>query len=415
MIKVKILSLLLSVTLLLFSVIPVHAAETGDFDLINVLDYCTPDDSGEYLVFLDAGETDVSFTGDPAFRAYDINLLCYITGTITGIKFISSGGVEFNLNYTKVAYNLYRITGYVQGYSIENSKLRFTHSSNISVEFLSYYINPVYADFVAELGTFYLETHGFSPTINYNPADTINGRTWTANEDYRNAYLSVNGNVNNWHLYDYLDLQFSFACSGINSISVMFGAETVPFQSSIILDAGLSVTEHIVTVRIDVRGLDRSSDSYPIICIEANCSPGLQNAFNVLSVAGVLDVESINPLSYWLHRLNSSIDTNFQVVFTWLRSIFDSLQGNTQAADSFNDQAQQKNDQLQDMVGIMDSVSRPDINQLNPSLSIQNSGADIAGGIGPVLTVPMQNPIILQVLILSLTFVMIAYVLYGKR
>lgn len=81
----------------------------------------------------------------------------------------------------------------------------------------------------------------------------------------------------------------------------------------------------------------------------------------------------------------------------------------------FDFESAEKNEQLQDMVGVIDSVQRPDIGSLDPAAGISNSGADIAGGIGPVLTVTMQNPIILQVLILSLTFAMIAYVLYGKR
>lgn len=410
----NVITLLLVVTLCFVSAVPASASEKGDFDLINVLDYCTPNDSGEYLVFLDAGEDDVLFSGDPAFRAYDINLLCYITGTFTGVKFISSGGVQFNLNYTKVAYNLYRISGYVQGYSIENSIIRFTHSANISVEFLSYYINPVYADIVAELGTFYLETHGFSPTINYNPADTINGRTWTANEDYRNAYLSVQGNVNNWHLYDYLDLQFAFACSGINSISVMFGSETVPFQSSIVLDAGLSVTEHIVTIRVDVRGLDRSSEFYPIIRIEANCSPGLENAFNVLSVSGVLDVDSVNPIAFWFQKLFHQNESNQSVIVRWLSYIWESLSGDTTPGNEFTDDMVDKNEELGNIADSIGSVSKPNIDSINPSVNITNTGANIAGGVGPVLTSIMTSDSFSPLILMVLTFALIAYVLYGK-
>lgn len=426
MIKVKILSLLLSVTLLFFAVIPAHAAE--DTFNVNLLDYCTPNNSGDLYVTVNANKQDVTFSNDLGFIGYYIDILCYFYGELpSAVNFVSASGTTLiPLTLTRLDSNLYRIQGNTSGYLFANFALRFTVSNTLQISFMSFNISTFRSDSYPETGKVTLETYGYSPTINYNPSDAINGRTWTGYDDYTDNFISAKATLDDWKLYDWWDSVFFLACSDINSITVTQGSNNIPFEVSVIGNPSWIINDYYISISVDLSACNKRINDAPTVHIEASAAPGESNTFTVISMAGVVRIYDTNSLSYWLQRIHIKLDGIADPIVDKLEfvrnsinrqldNVITAIRGNSSAADDFNSESADKNEQLQDMVGIMDSVSRPDINQLNPSLSIQNSGADIAGGIGPVLTVPMQNPIILQVLILSLTFVMIAYVLYGKR
>lgn len=411
---VKILSLLLSVTLLFFAAVPARASE--DHATFNVLDYCTPNNSGNYIVSLSQSDTDISFDAPVDFMVYSIDILVYLYSSSgsypTQVYFVTQGGYEYPLTITSIDQNLYRIQGNISGIWFTNVKLRFIHTGSLSVSFFSFRVSTFRKSVYPETGVAKLETYGYSPTINYNPSDEINGRTWESNID---NFISIRATITDWKLYDRLEFQFFLLCSDITSVCVMAGNQVLDADVSTVLNSEWVTKEFYITVSVDLKDLNLRTTDIPTVFIEAEGVSEASNTFTVISMAGVVYIDEVNSLSYFLQRIYFKLDDLVDPIVVKLDSVIAAIKGDTDAADDFNSESAEKNEQLQDMVGVMDSVQRPDINQLDPITQLNNSGADIAGGIGPVLTVPMQNPIILQVLILSLTFALVAYVLYGKR
>lgn len=411
---VKILSLLLSVTLFFFAAVPARAAEVNH---INVFDFAMPNGGDSFQVSLTPTNRDITFKLPSAFVTYyfDCTFYAYASAGLESVIGLSDGGTNFNLTLDKIANNVYRLHGNINGLIVQNFRIRFVASSNITVSFLSFHLMNFRETVFPETGRCLIRSQSFTDTINYNVADTVNRRVFDSTDDPGACQVVLDVEWDDWKLYDSLSFIIWFSGTNINSISALFGESYLDIEYNFIDASDLAKNQYYISCKVDLSNVDRRSSNIPTVHVEASNVPGQKCVVDVLDMAGHINSFDVNPVVYWLQKLNLDIDTRFGVVYTWLSTIWNTLSGNSTAADQFNDQADQKNEQLQDMVGVMDSVQRPDINKLDPVTQLNNSGADIAGGIGPVLTVPMQNPIILQVLILSLTFAMIAYVLYGKR
>ena len=105
---------------------------------------------------------------------------------------------------------------------------------NQTVLFLSFNISPFRYFYYDETGTVKLETYAYSPTINYNPSDTINGRTWTGVDNYTDNFVTAKATLNDWKLYDSWDAVFFLAVSDINTITVTQGSDVIPADISVI-------------------------------------------------------------------------------------------------------------------------------------------------------------------------------------
>lgn len=98
-----------------------------------------------------------------------------------------------------------------------------------------------------------------------------------------------------------------------------------------------------------------------------------------------------------------------------LEQVLDSLnQDSGGAAQDFQDSIANQDQQLDQMVGIMDSIERPDAGSINVSIDDYVSQNDIAA-FSPLLTSVFNCPLILEMLLMVLTFALVAYVLFGKR
>ena len=405
--KTKIIALLLSVTLFFFAAVPARA--TGDsFDVVNVLDYSMPNDGDNVNVGLPVGTNDISFSIPSNIRIYDVDMLLVISGTFTGISLVDSSGTVYDLTYYKVADYVYRVQGFCNGVRSENFKLRFTHSTYLQVDFYSFDIFSWSRLVYNETGKAVLETASYSNTISFDPDDSINGRSWTGASDYTDLWGSVSAYVPDWYLYDYVDMQFTLSVSDISSISVIMGNQTVPFTCSIVGNPSWVINDYFITVRIDLRGLDRvNSDGIPTVQLEFTCAPEETNQFHVGSMVGILQTDTIDPVVFWLRKLRISVDSGFD-------RVIDAIRGDTSSGDSFQDSVEDEINELDQAADIMDSVSRPDINGIDISMDQYASAADLA-----VLTAPVslffEIDLFKSILIMSILFATVSFVLFGKR
>lgn len=415
MIKVKILPLLLSVILFFFSAVPASAAE--EVNSINILDFSTPNDSGSYQVSLTSTNNVIQFSFPTGLIAYyvDIVFYAYAGSGLTGVSATTLAGTNLNLSLDTIANAVYRLHGSVNGRILEGLKLLFYSSGNITVQFLSFKIQNFRETVFAESGSCVIGSPLFSGTISYRPTDSTNRRIFESTDDPGYSHVWLTLTWDDWKLYDSLSFTIYYTGTDVLSISAKYGSDVIPIMHSFINSSGLARNSFIISGTISLNDIDKRSDNIPTVEIYCSNVVGNTCTVDIVSMSGSISSFDVNPVVYWLQSLNLNVDLWFDTISYQMIDLIDAVRGNSSLADDFNDQSSEKNEQLQDMVGVMDSVQRPDINTLNPSLTISNAGADIVGGIGPVLTVPMQNPIILQVLILSLTFAMIAYVLYGKR
>lgn len=98
----------------------------------------------------------------------------------------------------------------------------------------------------------------------------------------------------------------------------------------------------------------------------------------------------------------------------WGQKIVDAISPSDPGSDQFKDDLQQAEDELSHMGDVMDSVTRPNINQINPDVDNIVKPADITLVASP-LAVVFDNPYILSMFVLSFTMALAGFVLFGKR
>lgn len=415
--KMKIFTLLLSVTLFFFAAMPARA--TTDYDngqLMDVLDYANSNESNvNTTVFYGEGQLNFKLPANMTISYVDIVFQCWgsTAAELQSVTLLRQGSALTTLTVKHISGYLYRAFGTFTTRAFNTVGLKFVTSDSSLVKYASIdsFKVGVYSNTSIDVeGYCSITSDSYSGSIHYVPTDTINYRSWVNDESYDNSHFDLYIYTPDWSKFDYIDYNIFCDVSDITSIHCEYGGNIVPIEVDYLDNTSMSSAGYGISVRIDLSNIDRSSYSGngPILWIDGVLHVGLTNFISVAYIVGHVRYTAQNPVVYWVKNLFYRIDSGFD-------SLLDALIGDTSSADDFNSESAEKNEQLQNMVGVMDTVQRPDINQLDPITQLNNSGADIAGGIGPILTVPMQNPIILQVLILSLTFALVAYVLYGKR
>lgn len=114
---------------------------------------------------------------------------------------------------------------------------------------------------------------------------------------------------------------------------------------------------------------------------------------------------------YWLSGRFTDVTSS---ISNWGQKIVDALSPDDPGSDQFKDDLQQAEDELQNMGDVMDSVTRPDINSINPAVDNIVAPSDVTMMASPLVVV-FDNPYILSMFVLSFTMALAGFVLYGKR
>lgn len=267
--------------------------------------------------------------------------------------------------------------------------------------------------------------YGYGATINYRPSDTINHREWEASSEFTTPFLQLDLFSSEWKKYDYIDYIVTVNCMSFLSIAAFHDGVQIPIDYDLIENSTIGTSTYTFSIRMDLRGLDRSVSSFPNIHIELQQSPGEYNLVGVLSCVGGISVSTLSPFQYfsynlfsrlssWIYSPLSTIRQFVSSISVTVSSIYNALSGPNQGVDHIGQQVQDKEDQLQDMVAEMNSVTRPPIDDVDGDVSDIISTDDLvlaSQGLGNLI----QNEIIISIFSMSLLLCLASYVFFGKK
>lgn len=412
----RVISIFLTLVLLIgcmsISVFANGLSEFSNDSLVNVMDYIdfpqwyfTPSLSEETIY--------IDFPEDRVFYGFDFVFLDNSAVSAVYFNHPSLGRVPMSL--IDIGHQLKRC--FVDNVMWTGSGGSFTfvygHSNpSYWIQINSFYINySNVSHFTAPV-----VASGFTPSssidLSLNTGDSRPTQaTWSAT-DFNNLPFSIDISCPDWKKYDFIDFQFICTVKSITSVSVSFGDFLVPFSFSEVYIDGSSSISIITSLRIDLRGLDRNSTSTPTIVLTGNSNFESLNAFKLADCSGYLYLNKVNPLFYYFKDLKTKLEVLFYDLGNSISSSFNP--DDSGSSSQFQESLSNQSDQLSNISDSMDSVLKPDLNSFNIDLDSFASNANISG-VGSVLAVPMKNELLLQVLIMTFTFALVGYALFGKR
>lgn len=128
------------------------------------------------------------------------------------------------------------------------------------------------------------------------------------------------------------------------------------------------------------------------------------------SLETVIENEFSKHTSTMSVRFNT-LSTNLQA---WFNSLELTIKGDAHAGDDFQDDVSGKDQELEDMSSVMDSVTRPALDQIDVSVDSYVTQSDITTLTAPLL-VFFTGDVFGPIVIMSILMATVSYVLYGKR
>lgn len=407
------LSLALAFVILGFSlVVPAQAAES-DSVLLDVLSYGSIKSvsTGSFIdnyFYFDGTSCKISFD-NPSVGDYnyvDMVVSWAYTSTLTSVTF----GREFNqagLTISHITGNMYRVYGQVTTQRIDD--IFFTFNCSGSVSYCT-----IYSLKIGSIGTEYVDTEAFcsitadnyTDTIHFVPTDTINHRFIDSSADINNTDFECFISTLNWRDFDYIDFQFYFDCAAVTSVSAVFGSSVIPVDYSLVQSSSIDGDSYYLTLRLDVSSLDKSSSDYPQIIVTGRFDFQSVNLISFVNCSGHITRTFISPLAHFFSSLRSWIDSLGD-------RIVSALNGNTSSGDDFKDDSSGLISDLDDISGVLDSVQRPSMDNVNMDFTGNISGATslMATTFNSFTSIPWVNTIFMA----SITLALISYILFGKE
>lgn len=298
---------------------PVSADELYNGNWVSVLDFDSVDDYGGNTLYVPGGGSNfVNFDLPVTMNIALVDLVFSSAYSISQVGFSYGDSNYYSANINYIGGNLYRVSANLPGWGSNKIRVSFSSSNSAYVEILRFdisaysstqYLVEAYAD---------IESLNFVDTIHYVPTDDVNHRFFTASTDIANNFFGVYCWVPDWYKYDYLDFEFVISASSINSISCVMGPIIVPIDYSFVNSTNQVYSDFMVTVRVDVSGLDRSASDYPMLIIEADVINGGLTGISVLNVSGGLWFDLVQPELYYLRRIRDSITSGFSNLSSWI-------------------------------------------------------------------------------------------------
>lgn len=414
----RFLSLALICAILVCSLAPVVSASEDDYGIIEVLDFCLPNESSSSKVYY--ANMPAAFTMDQsrAIRYMDIIFEVPVGQTPTvfyaAIARTSPQDSAFcNFTIINIHDNVYRAFGTCDLVT----KGFFLHIGNsISwVDFISVRVSYSPLTGIDEKGSCFISATGYTDTINYVPTDIINYRHFTGNSSPESNSLWLHINCPNWRKYDYLDIYFTADISSLNTISATLGDTIIPFRSSVI-DSGAGIQNHYgVTIRLDLREIDRSSSEELFVSVFGNVNSGSDNFISMDGIRGFYLAASFDSGVSWYRKLynsiNSLISKNNSILLK-LGDIYEMLIQDNKASEDFQDEASGLISGLDGISSSMDAVERPSMDTVNVDYSADISDASVL--MANLFSAVSSSAWVSRIILASITIGLISYILYGK-
>ena len=422
----RILSVLLILSLCCCMAFPVSAT-TVDHYRFNVLDLCTLNDEGNQT-YLNSGDNSVTFNYGFRSIVSGVDILCKFYVAPSAVYFVDFAGNRHPLEVVSLGNDLYRVYGSFNISDNTNITLVISTTQSNSVDFYSFYVSSVASTYFDSECYCNIGTVDYDSTIHFVPTDEINYRTFRGTDDFLLANYSLYLYNLDWRKYDYVDFLVLCNVDSVSSVTCTIGSLNVPFEVSFIDNDSMTAHDFLFSVRVDCRGLDRSSSDYPTVYVEGNVITGELNMISVMACSGVLDT-TLNTEFTLLQRIKNAITsgfgdlentlyTYFSYINSWMNdqtsAIVSALRGDTAPGDSFQSDVAEKDSELKDMAAIMDSVDKPDVNGIDVNVNDYVDSNILAGsmyGISYVASSPLFSDVLLMAVLLATA----GFVLYGKR
>lgn len=412
---------------------------------VNVLDYSTLDDSGANYIYL--------YDNDPFYytlpskgTVFGIDLLVYCRYGIESVQFCRDETENDWLDafIYEIGDGVYRIIGGGKRVSWEKVYIKIdtdvsSSSTRALLNILSFNVSytpttsgVLNASLTGLVGTgdsFSAQYTGTTVTASW---DTVGSGY---DERHFSSYIRF---PDNWQAYDYIDIILTLWVDEIDSITADDGIYSLPVEVTPLYQVGQATqpgtANNIISVRIDLRGMDRSGSNYPLLRISGYSYTAF-NSFAIAHCSGIALTNEISPITFWIQQVGgwfssqtSSIGNWFNqqisAVQTWGKNITDSVATwgkNIVNAISGKGDASQVQDninsavgELEDVQSVMDSVSRPELNAIDFNVSgmLDTSAVAVYGNIFSTL---IGNQYMTNILMIAFILAAASFLLFGRR
>lgn len=258
-----------------------------------------------------------------------------------------------------------------------------------------------------------------------------------------------------WKKYDFLNFTIALDTLSVDSLSVSgFGGYVVPFEMSYLTDTE-NMNLKVINISCDLRDLQRTYDliDYIEVYVTGTTKANTEQHAHIYHAYGVTGFSAPSADLFWYQRLWNSIESGFSSLIgsvsyefntlrdqftshtnivvgkfnslteeirsklttsnSWLNKIWTAL-GGGRIDEEFQEDLDEKKDNLDDLSNTLGSVGAPDISDVNLNINglvNPNVVTLTTSGISTVLS----NEIILRVLIISATFAVAGFILFGKK
>lgn len=444
-----------------FLPISASAAEIDNRFGLDIMDYSTVNNSGSNFFSFSNTKT-INIDIPNSYYTTYVEVIYNVTGGAVPTSVQNKWSTTLNnLTVENIGRGYYRAYGTVRVSTYYSLDLVFTTgnaSSTTYIEIISCIVRGNLTHFDINAAMTY-SAYSYTGTAYYYYTNTIpmNAVHITSDPtDYLNNQFELFIYASDWSKYDYLDFTVYCHVNSVTSITAGFGDIILPIYVSYLDNNSSAASDFIFNVRIDIRGLDRTSDDYPQLIVSGDCiTNSASNSFTILSAGAMLDVDFSDPSFPWYMKIYSHLSTTSGQVLSSLTnvlsafdsqnvilnsikdSILSSINSQNVIINSFSDRvaslfeqywgstgagaaAQENAAQIkEDLTGGLDSASSFD----KPSSSQVNRYLDFNGAVSNTailtstgfLTAVFDVPVISKVLSLCMLFALAATILFGKR
>lgn len=353
-------------------VIPVHA-DSDPF--MNVLDYSGINDTSELYYRLKSGYNHLWFNLPSSGVIKYIDMVVYTDKPMQSASAcrieVANGASDWaSLQIDPLGDGYYRIHGDPgRIYSWPQIWLNIEVSANTDFQVCSFYVS--FTEFSVETLSAYGNVFNYSvPTsshlISYNASERTEAEFLTENYEGDTSWKAQF--IVDYERADTISVCLKVETARINSISVNHGNEPVPFECSPILSGtDTRIGYYYITLIIDVRNIDRFSNYDLTVIVSGQGAIDRTNKFRIDYVYGNVDVEHMDPITFWFYQLKNWLEDGFQ-------RIVDAIMGDADS-NEFEQGVTDANDKLSDASDAMNDFTRPAADSVVPDLGVYDSSA----------------------------------------
>lgn len=407
--KTRFLSLFLTVAVLLSCMaVTVGASEieTDQTQLINMLEFSTPNDSGNfYITTNSAGIGSATFTLPYGTLTRYFDMYISTAGRTLNSATLVIGSGRYPLTVEPVSGTAYyRVYGIYGGSYSTSFTFEFdTGVAGHVIQFYSLVAASQAAQVLPSPSTFILESQSVTQT---SGAQLVTlSETFTTTLGGNNAPWTSSIRNSQWRKFDHMTFTLSYYTHSINNINVQIGGKPIPYTVNYIENPpdfnsygnstglGDAVNIYSVSLTVDLNGIQRTDTNDLIITIQG------MGTFATAS----------------LHNGYGYIPSELpEAEITWLQKIWKALVGDTSKSDEYQEEMESQADAMQDAVDQMDAVTKPPVDNIDVSVD-SFVDADGASAAGDVIGQLMGNNLILTMSMISVTVALVAYIIFGKK